>query len=125
MQMARIQEAVDECSLKAATEVLMALTLTEEAEDRADDAPAAPCDAAGVVVERVIGLLTRFVKMKKRAEALSASSESKRLGDWQALAQKWFVLLLDALTRSRSSERRGADADVDQHMAEGSILSQV
>ena len=83
--MARIQEAIDECTLKASTEVLAALTFTAEAtEERAIAAPAASRDSDEIAMEK-------------------PEEVSKQLEEFNALFQKWFALIFDALRSRRST----------------------
>ncbi|KAL5103787.1 hypothetical protein TcWFU_009573 [Taenia crassiceps] len=96
LAVARIQEAVDEWSVKAATEVLMALTAPENEDNAADGS--ATTAAASVPVDEVIDLVTRFVGVILRAHKLEAA-EPNGLSEWQDLAHKWFLLLIDALQK--------------------------
>lgn len=99
--MARIQEAVDEWSVKAATEVLMALTAPEN-EDTATDGSVITA-ATSVPVDEVIELVTRFVAVVSRAHTLEAA-EPSGLSEWRYLAHKWFMLLIDSLQKGRGGE---------------------
>nr|CDS23845.1 Uveal autoantigen with coiled coil domains [Echinococcus granulosus] len=101
LAVARIQEAVDEWSVKAATEVLMALTAPENEGTAADGS--ATTAAPSVPVDEVIGLVTRFVSVVSRAQTLEVAEPSGLL-EWRDLAHKWFLLLIDALQKGRKEE---------------------
>ncbi|CDS36945.1 Uveal autoantigen with coiled coil domains [Echinococcus multilocularis] len=101
LAVARIQEAVDEWSVKAATEVLMALTAPENEGTAADGS--ATTAAPSVPVDEVIGLVTRFVSVVSRAQTLEVAEPSGLL-EWRHLAHKWFLLLIDALRKGRKEE---------------------
>ncbi|KAL5963497.1 hypothetical protein TSMEX_008746 [Taenia solium] len=84
-KVARIQEAVDEWSVKAATEVLMALTAPENADTAADGSVTTA--ATPVPVDEVIELMTRFVGVVSRTHTLKAV-EPNGLSEWRDLAHK-------------------------------------
>ena len=117
--MLRIQEAVDECSLKAASEVLMALTNTEvdvdvgKAESSEVPESGSFCVTSDLWIERIVEMVTRLVQLRMKGNALMVPSRLEtRLGDWKELVEKWLVMLQDAL-RKWWMMRRKEDEEVE------------
>ncbi|VDM32245.1 unnamed protein product [Hydatigera taeniaeformis] len=99
-KVARIQEAIDEWSVKAATEVLMALNSPEDEDAAVDRSSTA---ASSVPIAEVVELVTRFASVVLRSHTLEALEPSGLL-EWRDLALKWFSLLIDALQKGKRGE---------------------
>lgn len=121
LQMLRIQEAVDECSLKTASEVLMALTNTEE-EFLEMAKSASFCLTSDLWMERIVEMMTRLVQLRMKGNALLVPSTLETsLSDWKEQVEKWFVAFGDALRRWWMMRRKEAE-EKDEEAEIGVLL---